>query len=127
LSDDTGQALVEFAMVLPVLLLAALLIVTVGEIARDRVVLEHAASEGARSGSLYNDDVRIREAVAATVRPLDPRQVAVTIEPSSAPRPRGSLITVRLSYREPIALGLVGLSPIVVGGTATRMIEEDGP
>jgi Flp pilus assembly protein TadG len=125
LSDDTAQALVEFAMVLPVLLLTAMLIVTVGEIARDRVVLEHAASEGARSGSLYNDDLKIREAVAATVRPLDPAQVAVTIQPSAPPRPRGSLITVRLSYREPIALGLLGLSPIVVGGTATRMIEED--
>ena len=123
---EGGQALVEFALVLPLLLLVSMLVVTIGEIARDRLVLEHAASEGARSGSLFNDNLKIRQTVAATVRPLDPARVAVTIDPEGPPRPRGSLVTVRLSYREPLALGLVGLPPFVVTGASVRMMENIG-
>ena len=127
MTREEGQALVEFAIVLPILLLAMLLVVTVGEIARDRIVLEHAASEGARNGSLNNDDLQIRQAVAATVRPLDPARVTVTIEPDRAVRTRRSLLTVRLAYREPLALAFVGMPDLVVRSSATRMIERDAP
>lgn len=127
MTREEGQALVEFAIVLPILLLAMLLVVTVGEIARDRIVLEHAASEGARNGSLNNDDLQIRQAVAATVHPLDPARVTVTIEPDRAARTRRSLLTVRLSYRDPLALGFVGMPGLVITGSATRMIERDAP
>ena len=127
MTDQEGQALVEFALVLPIILLVMLLVVTVGEIARDRIVLEHAASEAARNGSFNNDDLLIRQAVAATVRPLDPARVTVTIEPDRAVRTRRSLLTVRLAYREPLALAFVGMPDLVVRSSATRMIERDAP
>ena len=47
-----GQALVEFALVLPLLLVFAFGILLMAEIGVARVTLEHAASEGARSPGL---------------------------------------------------------------------------
>ncbi len=57
--NERGQALVEFALVLPFLLLFALAIVLIAEIGVARLALEHAAAEGARVGSLTNDDEEI--------------------------------------------------------------------
>src|SRR5207245_5058256 len=104
---------------LPIICLVMLMVVTVGEIARDRIVLEHAASEGERNGSFNNDDLLIRQAVAATVRPLDPARVTVTIEPDRAVRTRRSLLTVRLAYPEPRALPFLGMPDPVVRSPAT--------
>ena len=123
MSDDEGQALVEFALVLPVLLLVTFLLLVVGQIGLDRLVLEHGAAEGARNGSLTNDDEQIRRAVGGAVRPLDPQRVAVAIEPDRAGRGRASLLTVRVSYREPMPLGFVGLSGLTLTASATRLIE----
>ena len=113
LNDGSGQALVEFALVLPILLLVAFLLLFVGEVGLHRLALEHGAAEGARNGSYTNDDEQIRRAIAAAVRPLDPGQVRVTIEPDRQSRTRGSLLTVRVSYREPMPLGFVRLSSTV--------------
>jgi len=126
--SDRGQALVEFALVLPFLLFFALAIVLVTEIGVARLALEHAAAEGARIGSLTNDDEQITAAVAAAVTPLPPDRVLVHIEPREheVPRshdPRGSLLKVELRYGVGVPLAFAGLPSVIVGGSATRMIE----
>ena len=45
---DSGSAAVEFALVLPVVLVVALALVQVGLLARDRLLVEAAARAGAR-------------------------------------------------------------------------------
>lgn len=127
MSDD-GQALVEFSLVLPVILVLAVAIVQLAELGVARLALEHAAAEGARTGALTNDDELIRDSVAAAVAPLDPDAVAVEIEPSGReePRnadPRGSLLHVRLRYALPVPLGFTGLPRFVVHGAAARRLE----
>lgn len=123
MTEERGQALVEFALVLPVLLAMMFVVVTVVEIGLERLALEHGASEGARSGSLNNDDRLIRGAVAATVHPLDPARVNVSIEPEATGRTRGALLTVRLSYQHPLPLAFVGMSRLTLTSSATRLIE----
>ena len=118
----------EFALVLPVLLLAAFAIVLVTELGVARLALQHATAEGARTGALTNDDDAVRETIAAAVAPLAADQVITTIEPQryDSPRsgdPRGSLLTVRATYEIPVPLGVVGLPRIVVGASAVRRIE----
>jgi TadE-like protein len=125
---EQGQALVEFALVLPLLLVLLLGVALVAEIGVARLALEHAAAEAARTGSLTNDDELVRSTVAAAVAPLDPALVNVTIEPrqNEAPRasaPRGSLIRVRLRYAVPVPLGFVGLPRLIVEGAAARRVE----
>ena len=128
MSGERGQALVEFALVLPLLLVVMLGVVLVAEIGVARLALEHAAAEAARTGSLTNDDDLVRSTAAAAVTPLDPALVKVIIEPTQneGPRsssPRGSLIRVRLRYALPIPLGFVGLPRLIVEGTAARRVE----
>jgi hypothetical protein len=125
---DEGQAIVEFALVLPVLLATAFAIVLVAELGVARLALQHATAEGARAGALTNDDEAIRETLAAAVAPLPPDKVRTAIEPpeSESPRnsdPRGALLTVRASYELPIPLGFVGMPRLVVNASAARRIE----
>jgi len=127
-SDDRGQAIVEFALVLPVLLVVALAIVLVAELGVARLALQRATAEAARAGALTNDDEQIRGTLAATVAPLAPERVTSAIAPprDEPPRngdPRGSLLTVRASYTLPVPLGFVGLPRFVVTASATRRIE----
>lgn len=124
--NDDGQALVEFALVLPILLLLAFAMVQLADLGVARLALEHAAAEGARTGALTNDDELIRDSVAAAASPLSPSQVEVKIVPSEAdvPRsgdPRGSLIRVHLRYVLPLAIP--GLPPLEARASATRRIE----
>jgi len=128
LRGDRAQAIVEFALVLPVILVLLLAVMLVAEIGVARLALEHAAAEAARAGALTNDDSVIRGTVAAAVAPLDSSHVSVAIEPRQGdpPRtgtPRGSLIRVRLRYPIPIPLAFIGLPQFVVEGAAARRIE----
>jgi len=125
---DRGQALVEFALVLPFLLAFALAIALMTEIGVARLALEHAAAEAARIGSLTNDDDEIRRAAFAAVSPLDAATVIVRIEPGEldVPRdhdPRGSILVVTLEHSVPVPLGFAGLPGIAIRGQAARVME----
>ena len=128
MTSERGQAIVEFALVLPTLLVVALAVVLVAELGIARLALQHATAEAARAGALTNDDAQIRGTLAATVAPLPPDRVTSAIDPSQAdpPRngdPRGSLLTVRATYSLPVPLGFVGLPSFVVTASASRRIE----
>jgi hypothetical protein len=128
MKGDRGQAIIEFALVLPLLLVAILGVVLVAEIGVARLALEHGAAEAARAGSLTNDDDLVRGTAAAAVAPLDASLVKVIIEPTQnePPRssaPRGSLLRVRLRYAVPVPLGFVGLPRVIVEGAAARRVE----
>ncbi|HEX4743347.1 MAG TPA: TadE/TadG family type IV pilus assembly protein [Candidatus Limnocylindria bacterium] len=124
--NDDGQALVEFALVLPVLLVVAFAMVQLADLGVARLALVHAAAEGARIGALTNDDELVRDGVAAAAGPLDPRHLRVEIVPaqSEVPRagdPRGSLLRVRLRYTLPLALPALPL--LTIETVAARHIE----
>lgn len=125
---ERGQAIVEFALVLPTLLVVALAIVLVAELGVARLALQHATAEAARAGALTNDDEQIRGTLAATVAPLAPDRVSTSIAPAQdeSPRngdPRGSLLTVSATYALPVPLGFVGLPSFTVTASASRRIE----
>lgn len=125
---EEGQALVEFALVVPILLVFALAIVEVAQLGVVRLVLQHAASEGARAGALTNDDAAIRASVVPAAAPLDADRIEIDIEPAASqpPRtgdPRGSLLAVRLRYAVPLRLGFVVLPVLTVSGAAARRVE----
>lgn len=121
-----GQALVEFALVLPILLILAFGIVQLSDVGVARLRLEQAAAEGARIGALTNDDELIRDSVAAVTAALDQTRLEVEIDPGQheVPRtgdPRGSLLRVLLRYRP--SMLLPGLAPLELRTTSARRIE----
>ncbi len=124
--NDDGQALVEFALVLPVLLVVAFAMVQVADLGVARLALVHAAAEGARIGALTNDDELIHDSVVAAAGPLDARHLRVEIVPTQreVPRtgdPRGSLLYVRLRYALPLSLPV--LPRLEIATVAARRVE----
>jgi hypothetical protein len=123
---ERGQALVEFALVLPVLLVLALAIGELSELGVARLALTHAAAEGARTVALTNDDHLARASVAAASGPLRSGAIEVSIEPPAEQRgsdPRGTLVLVRLRYAIAAPLSFVGLPALIVHSAAARSME----
>lgn len=126
MTAERGQALVELALVLPILLVLALAIGELSELGVARLALTHAAAEGARTVALTNDDRLARASIAAASAPLSPRAIDVTIDPPVEQRgsdPRGTLVVVHLRYAMAAPLSFIGLPALLVRGDAARSIE----
>jgi len=110
---ESGQAMVEFALLVPLLVVAALMLVQVGLIATDQVLLTQAAREGAREGAVANDDASARQAVLRSL-PEGLRDAQVRVEAPG--RAMGDPYTVILSAHPRSALPVVGkrLSELVI-------------
>jgi Flp pilus assembly protein TadG len=123
--DERGSAVVEFALVMPLLLLVALALVQIAVIGRDRLVLEHAARAGAREAAVDPDDAVVRSVVAGAAAPLDPSDVAVDIQRVGT---FGDPVVVRVAYDVPVAVPLAGwLLPASVHlGAELAMRQEFG-
>ena len=129
-----GQAIVEFAVVLPILLLLMLGLINLGVLINAQIILTQAAWEGARAGTTLNPslgegDAEIMGAVQASLIGLsNPTSVTVNIHPGEAaraalpwPKPRGEPLTVRLAY--PMNLALPLPLTVTLGAEATSRIE----
>lgn len=100
---EEGSAAVEFALVLPLVLTAALALVQVGLIARDAVVVAHAAREGAREAAVTTDDTQVRNAV------IDRGGLAADTTTVDVDRTGtgGDAVSVRVDHRIPMVVPFV--------------------
>jgi Flp pilus assembly protein TadG len=122
---ESGSAVVEFALLLPVLLLLLLSVVQVGVLASDRLLLAQAARAGAREAAVQEYDEAVREAATSAGAGLDPERLRLEVTRTG---PRGSPVTVSLSYDVPIAGVLAGwlLPATVTISTAATARQEFG-
>jgi Flp pilus assembly protein TadG len=100
---DGGQASVELALLLPVVVLLLLVVLQVGLLARDVVLVTHSAREGARTAAVDPAPGAARAAATSTAG-LDPDRLQVEV----ASRGRAGVVTVTVRYRAPTAVPLVG-------------------
>jgi len=133
----SAQALVEFAIVLPILLLLMIGLVNLGILVNAQIVLTQAAWEGARAGATIQNpltgDEEIVGAVRRAARPLEAEAVLIEIDPAHsdyprtepAPLPRGHPLTVRLEY--PLTLNLPFTVTIPVRAEAVSRMEYSNP
>lgn len=98
--SDLGQATVEFALVLPVLVLFLLALVQTALVARDAVLVQDAARAAVREASVDAGEARVRDAARRTLA-----GVAVEVRRSGGV---GDPVEVRVRYREHTDLPLVG-------------------
>lgn len=96
IKNNRGQTLVEFALILPVLLLLLVGTMDVGLLINQHMILSEAAREGARSAALGGSNDIVRDVVRTAARQMDTSQLVVTITPSDT-RVRGESVTVSIT------------------------------
>ena len=102
--SERGTAAVEFALVLPLILVVALALVQTGLLVRDRLLVEAAARAGSRAAAVQDDPSAIRSAALAAAPSLDDGAVDLAVTRAGA---RGEPVTVSLGYAAPVRVPFV--------------------
>lgn len=103
-SRDRGQAAVETALVLPLIMVVMLVLVQVGLLVRDHILVVHAAREAARAAAV-DPTTEAATAAAVAAAGLDPEKLLVD---TAGNRMTGGLLQVRVRYRPEPAVPFVG-------------------
>lgn len=107
IKEQKGQSLVEFALLLPLLLLLICGVVDLGRLLFAYVSLNMTAQEAVRLGGLGQDDAEIISYSRNHVRVGDASELQVTISPGQSTRKSGGNITVTLTYSLPLVTPLM--------------------
>jgi Flp pilus assembly protein TadG len=104
LGDERGASAVEFAFILPLLIVLVLGIAEFGHAFQVSGTLSAAAREGVRVMALQNDPVAARAAVRTAAPSLVPgvTDAQITITPSMCPASGPTSTTVRLTVTYPM-------------------------
>jgi Flp pilus assembly protein TadG len=123
LRGESGQALVEFAFVMPVLVFILLAIIQFGGTYNHYVSLTDGTRAGARkavvSRALADPVTAAKDAVKASAPALNPAQLNITVTPAP-PWTVGQQITVTATY--PYSIDLIGI--VVNSGNLTSTTKE---
>ena len=116
-ADERGQAVVELALVLPLVVLFVLGALQVALVARDQLAIELVAREAARAASVSADPGGAAYAAAARVTALAPIDVSVSVS--------GEVVHVRVRYVKHTDVALVGtaIGDVTLEATATMTWE----
>ena len=119
--ENEGQASVELALVLPLVVVLLLGVVQVGLLVGDQILVVHAAREAAREAAVdASPDAPLRAALASS--PLADARLTVTTGARGGP---GSRVRVEVAYRAPTAVPLVGaaIGDVTLRATTTMRVE----
>jgi hypothetical protein len=122
LLGERGAAAVEFALVLPLLILLFIGIVEFSQALQVQARLSAAAREGARVVALTSDPAKAITAVHGAVDSLDFPDSQISISPdacpSTDPTDPPETVTVTVTYTQPFAAGLLGKNGVELTGKA---------
>ncbi|NLP50797.1 TadE family protein [Bacillus sp. RO1] len=96
MKSQKGQSLVEFALIVPLILLLLFGMFDIGRVLFSAVALEHAAREGARVASVGKTNAEVIASINNATTGLDTSLVSVSI--STEARNSGENIEIYLSY-----------------------------
>jgi len=104
LRHERGATAVEFAMIVPILLVLVLGIAEFGHAFQVQGTLSAAAREGARVMALQNDQAAARAAVRSAAPTLDPAitNAQIVVTPAACPTTTTGAATVRVTVEYPM-------------------------
>lgn len=121
--EDRGSSAVEFALLLPILLLVLLALVQVGVLARDSLLLTQASRAGAREAAVQLSTDAVEQAVRDAAPGLAVDRLSVHVAWSGT---RGAPVTVSVEYLAPVASLLAGwLLPGSVSLSASATMRQE--
>lgn len=111
IKNEKGQAIVETALVLPLLLLLLCGIIEIGWVSYNKLTLSYCSREGARYGIVHAADADVVQQVIDRVFEVTPEsmreEIEVTVNFSNVNSPRLGSITVEVDAM------VKGLTPII--------------
>lgn len=123
LSLDRGQATVEFALVLPFMVLFSLCIVQLASVANDQLALNHAAQTAARAISLA--DITTESAQQVAINTVEREINLSNIDVAASLSSDASM--VELNYSRKIELPLIGVLIHEIDLRATATMPRELP
>ena len=119
---DGGQASVELALVLPLVVILLLGVVQLGLLVRDQILVVHAAREAAREAAVDPAPDASRRAALASSTLADDRLTVTATGRGAA----GSRVRVEVAYRAPTAVPLLGaaVGDLTLRASATMRVER---
>ena len=114
--SESGQATIEFALILPVIAVVAVGLLQVGVSVANQLAVELAAREGARAASVSADVAGAATRAVARTTSLD-----VTVEARAA----GEVVAVRVEFVDDVTIPFIGrfIGPIRHSATAFMALE----
>ncbi len=123
---EDGQALVEFALVIPIFLLVLFAIVDFGMAFHAWITVTNSAREGARIGSVHAPAATIEQRVRDTADTLDQGNLSVTVTNADDQGGQpGESVVVDVSYSYSLITPLADLLNMVSGGVIPSTLSLD--
>ncbi len=108
---DRGQSSVEFALVLPLVVLVLMVVVQAGLVVRDQILVVHAAREAVRAAAVGDSDTQVR-AAASQAGPLSVDRLTVAVDRAGSADPADGtsapVVRVQVRYRSATDIPMVG-------------------
>lgn len=126
---ERGQAMVEMALVVPILILIVFGITEFGRIFNAELIVTNASREGARFAAVSGKsvtDTEITDVIKQAAPSLDPAKLTVNIKPGQSSRSRGTAVTVAVYYPVEIVAPVISVltgNPYVVNGQTVMRVE----
>ena len=125
LKKKRGQAIVEFALILPVFILLFFGIVEFGLVFHQYLVVTAASREGARVAALGGSDAETLTMVNTSAASINSGQLTTTITPAN--RVKGQTVSVQVTnpvtIRAPLIAQVFPQNPFPVTGTTIMRVE----
>lgn len=126
---QNGQAMVEMAIILPILLLILFSIIEFGWIFGAQLLVTHGSREGARLGAVHSTEADIETQITGRVQTtasiLDPAVLSINTNFTNPSRREGDVI-VQVSYPVTVVTPLVSAitgNPVVVQSQTIMRVE----
>ncbi|WP_134683978.1 TadE/TadG family type IV pilus assembly protein [Brevibacillus migulae] len=110
--DERGSAMVEMALVLPMLLILLCGMVELGRIFHSYIVIQQAARDAVRYVSIGESDAKVSSVILQSIPSLDAKRVTYSIQPKDGYRKTGDAVSVEITYAHAMLIPfLKGLLP----------------
>jgi len=119
-TSDRGSAAIEFALVVPLVIVALFAVVEVALVARTQLELTNAAREGAREAATVPDPARAVDAVRAALGPRG-REAVVSVR---RPHVVGRRAEVTIRLRHVLAAPLFGGFAVELRARSVMRVER---
>lgn len=119
--SDRGSAVVEFALVIPLVVVVLLAVVEIAVIARTQMEVSQAAREGAREAAAVPDPARAVSVVRAFLGEDLAARTRVSV---SRDHRVGGRAEVTVSLRYPLGGGLLGGLTVTLEGRSSMRVER---